>query len=480
MRTAAVLWLVVAAPCLANPTPELTTADRRNPRRLYEYNGIKQTLFKHDVTGTTLQFVENSGICETTKGVNQTSGYMSVGNDMNMFYWFFEARSNPTSAPLAMWLNGGPGCSSMIGLFQENGPCHFPDGARQPVVNPNSWNTFANMLYVDQPIGTGFSYGSDGATSTVAAAGYVWNMLQAFYAAFPAYTSRDFGLWTESYGGHYGPEFAAHIHEQNARIDAGCLQGEKVNLVALGINNGWIHPETQYRSYADFALRNNHRQLIQADEHERYVAAVDSKCVPAIQKCQGTAGSNSDCLKAADICAKAAEAPIEDAGDFNSYDIRASSKSRDEPPGTHVGYLSNPEIQRAIGAQQRYDECPDKPYMAMYSSGDDSRSFLGRLSTVVQQGTNVLIWAGDADWICNWMGNLDVADMVSHAKADEFKNATMSSYTVGGRQYGEFKTAGSLSWLRVFDAGHEVPFYQPEVSLQAFKQIMQKQPLKST
>ncbi|KAL8413178.1 hypothetical protein RB594_004700 [Gaeumannomyces avenae] len=433
MKTAAVLWLVATAPCLATPTPELTTADRRNPRRLYEYNGIKQTLFKHDVTGTTLQFVENSGICKTTKGVNQTSGYMSVGNDMNMFYWFFEARSNPTSAPLAMWLNGGPGCSSMIGLCQENGPCHFPDGARQPVVNPNSWNTFANMLYVDQPIGTGFSYGSDGATSTVAAAGYVWNMLQAFYAAFPAYTSRDFGLWTESYGGHYGPEFAAHIHEQNARIDAGCLEGEKINLVALGINNGWIHPETQYWSYADFALRNNHRRLIGADEHHKYVAAVDRDCVPAMQKCQGTTGSNSDCLKAADICAKAAEAPIEDAGDFQL---------------------------RAIGAQQRYDECPDKPYMAMYNSGDDSRSFLGRLSTVVQRGTYVLIWAGDADWICNWMGNLEVADMVSHAKADEFKNATVSSYTAGGKQYGEFKTAGSLGWLRVFDAGHEVPFYR--------------------
>ncbi|KAL8323934.1 hypothetical protein RB597_008792 [Gaeumannomyces tritici] len=375
---------------------------------------------------------------------------MSVGNDMNMFYWFFEARSNPTSAPLAMWLNGGPGCSSMIGLFQENGPCHFPDGARQPVVNPNSWNTFANMLYVDQPIGTGFSYGSDGATSTVAAPGY-----------------------TKSYGGHYGPEFAAHIHEQNARIDAGCLEGEKTNLVALGIGSGWIHPETQYRSYADFALRNNHRQLIGADEHQKYVAAVDRDCVPAMQKCQGTTGSNSDCLKAADICAKAAEAPIEDAGGFNSYDARVSPKSRDGPRDTHVGYLSNPEAQRAIGARQRYDECPDKPYMAMYNSGDDSRSFLGRLSTVVQRGTNVLIWAGDADWICNWMGNLEVADMVSHAKADEFKNTTVSSYTVGGKQYGEFKTAGSLSWLRVFDAGHEVPFYQAEVSLQAFKQIMQ-------
>lgn len=64
------------------------------------------------------------------------------------------------------------------------------------------------MLYVDQPIGTGFSYGTDEATSTVTAAPFVWKLIQAFFEAFPTYESREFGLWTESYGGHYGPEFA--------------------------------------------------------------------------------------------------------------------------------------------------------------------------------------------------------------------------------------------------------------------------------
>lgn len=69
-------------------------------------------------------------------------------------------------------------------------------------------NVFQNMLYVDQPIGTGFSYGDDEATSTVTAAPFVWNFMQAFFDAFPTYESREFGLWTESYGGHYGPDFA--------------------------------------------------------------------------------------------------------------------------------------------------------------------------------------------------------------------------------------------------------------------------------
>lgn len=80
------------------------------------------------------------------------------------------------------------------------------------------------------------------ADSTPAAAPAIWKLVQTFLTQFPEYESRDFGLFTESYGGHYGPEFAYYFQQQNAAIDAGKLTGEKINLVALGINNGWIDP----------------------------------------------------------------------------------------------------------------------------------------------------------------------------------------------------------------------------------------------
>lgn len=175
-------------------------------------NGIKYNVFEHAATGAKIRFVKNSGICETSPGVNQYSGYLSIGTNQNMCqcpilsqarplmrstgFWFFEARNNPATAPLATWFNGGPGCSSMIGLFQENGPCHFVDGASTPSNNTYSWNNFANMLYIDQPIGTGFSYGIDDVSSTVDAATEVWRLLQAFYAQFPQYQNRDFGIFT--------------------------------------------------------------------------------------------------------------------------------------------------------------------------------------------------------------------------------------------------------------------------------------------
>lgn len=178
-----------------------------------ETNGITYSVYEHTATNATLDIVEDSGICETTPGVKTYSGYLSVGTNMSMWFWFFEARNNASAAPLALWLNGGPGCSSMIGLFQEHGPCHFVNGSDEPSLNPHSWNTYANMLYVDQPIGTGFSFGDDQATSTVTAAPFVWKFMQAFFEAFPKYESREFGLWTESYGGHYGPEFAGKCRQ---------------------------------------------------------------------------------------------------------------------------------------------------------------------------------------------------------------------------------------------------------------------------
>lgn len=124
-------------------------------------NGIPYRTFYHADTNSKLSIVSNSGICETTPNVNQLSGYIRISEDINLFFWFFESRNSPATAPLALWLNGGPGCSSMLGLFVEHGPCRFPDGSpagSDPVLNEESWNSYANMLYLDQPVGVGFRF----------------------------------------------------------------------------------------------------------------------------------------------------------------------------------------------------------------------------------------------------------------------------------------------------------------------------------
>lgn len=81
--------------------------------------------------------------------------------------------------------------------------------------------------------------------------------------------------------------------------------------------------------------------------------------------------------------------------DFDVYDIREPSADP-FPPETYVAYLQRPDIMKAIGAQVTYGECPDEPYYKIANTGDDARSFLDTLSTVVQSGISTLIWAGDA------------------------------------------------------------------------------------
>lgn len=99
-----------------------------------------------------------AGICQQRDDVKSISGYVDVSTDEHIFFWFFEARNvDPKTAPLTTWINGGPGASSMIGLFQEMGPCSV-DADGSVVNNPYSWTNNSNLLFIDQPVQTGFSY----------------------------------------------------------------------------------------------------------------------------------------------------------------------------------------------------------------------------------------------------------------------------------------------------------------------------------
>lgn len=96
------------------------------PRQLpASVNGLKTIL---SPSGVTIRYKEpgKEGICETTPGVNSYTGYIDLAPDSHTFFWFFEARHNPADAPLTLWLNGGPGSDSLIGLFQGKFPRFLP------------------------------------------------------------------------------------------------------------------------------------------------------------------------------------------------------------------------------------------------------------------------------------------------------------------------------------------------------------------
>ncbi|XP_039158188.1 serine carboxypeptidase-like 18 isoform X2 [Eucalyptus grandis] len=93
------------------------------------------------------------------------TGYIGVRefDDVQLFYYFIESERSPKDEPLMLWLTGGPGCSSLSGLIYEIGPLNFnyknSSGNRPTfLLNPYSWTKVANIIFLDQPVGAGFSY----------------------------------------------------------------------------------------------------------------------------------------------------------------------------------------------------------------------------------------------------------------------------------------------------------------------------------
>ncbi|XP_028761512.1 serine carboxypeptidase-like 46 isoform X2 [Neltuma alba] len=178
---------------------------------------------------------------------NQYAGYITVDENQHraLFYYFAEAESEPASKPLVLWLNGGPGCSSVgAGALVEHGP--FKPSENALVKNEYSWNREANMLYVESPAGVGFSYSANESfyefvnDEITARDNLVF--LQRWLTRFPEYKSNDFFITGESYAGHYVPQLAQLIVQTKT----------KFNLKGIAIGNPLLEFNTDLNSRAEF------------------------------------------------------------------------------------------------------------------------------------------------------------------------------------------------------------------------------------
>lgn len=143
-------------------------------------------------------------------GFDQFSGYFTVNekNQRKLFYWYVESQNDPATDPVVLWTNGGPGCSGLLGFGTEHGPFYI-DRQGDITPNPYSWNKIANMLYIEQPAGVGYSYSQDkndyktGDTETAADN---YELILEFLRRFPERQNNPFYIASESYGGHYMPQ----------------------------------------------------------------------------------------------------------------------------------------------------------------------------------------------------------------------------------------------------------------------------------
>ncbi|KAL2043728.1 hypothetical protein N7G274_003247 [Stereocaulon virgatum] len=512
-------------------------------------NGVTtlKSKFNSDIT---ISYKE-PGICETTPGVKSYSGYVHLppgtlsdlgvyqNYSINTFFWFFESRKDPANAPLSIWLNGGPGSSSMIGLLQENGPCVINDDSNSTTLNPWSWNNEVNMLYIDQPVQTGFSWdiltnvtldltNTDGPTpadftngvpqqnntfmvgtlpsqepantvnTTQNAARALWHFAQTWFQEFPDYKPNNdaISIFTESYGGRYGPAYAAFFEEQNQRIANGSFKENGnayiIHLDTLGIINGCVDYLTQALSYLDMAYNNTYGiQAINKYQHDSGVTYFRQPggCREQIVKCRAAAdagdpnmtGNNSTvndaCNTAYLDCYDNIDYQYTSSG-RDVYDIAANATDP-FPPNYYFGYLSQAYVQAALGVPVNWTQSNSAVFTAFsertadYVRTDIRGGFLDDLAYVLESGIKVALIYGDRDYICNWIGGEEVSLAVDYNQKDAFHSAgytnitTNSSY-VGGlvRQHGNF------SFSRVFQAGHEVPAYQPETAYRIFSRAI--------
>jgi cathepsin A (carboxypeptidase C) len=351
-----------------------------------------------------------------------------------------------------MWLNGGPGCSSLIGLFQELGPSTISPEL-EITRNDYSWNNNASVIFVDQPVNVGYSYTNSNTTdSSPAAADDMYALLTLFFSEFKEYASQDFHIAGESYAGHYIPAMGHRIVSE---------AGSNINLKSLLIGNGLTDPLTQYAYYRPMACGEGGYPSVLS---ESACAKMDDALPGLEQQIQGCYdGELSQCQSAFSEGNSAFFGPYQATG-ADVYDVRADHQSAQSGSAQ---WLNKKDVMEALGAEvQAYEECDNDVYGGFEKTGDWMKP-IHRLVPDVLAKIPVLIYAGDADYICNWLGNQAWTKALDWPGKDAFNAAQSQPLRADGQDadYGKLWTSGGFGFAQIFQASHMVPFNQPVGSL---------------
>jgi cathepsin A (carboxypeptidase C) len=410
-----------------------------------------------EVSGVLLETSSDDSNKLCDKNVAQHHGYfkLSGGKDKEYFYWLFEAKENPETAPLVMWLTGGPGCSSELALFTENGPCSVNDDGESTKPNPFSWNSKANLVFLDQPAGTGYSYGgasSDTDSDEATIGEDLYHFMQELVKTYPQYHKAPFYIFGESYAGHFVPAAGHHIMDGNAKKD-----GEYIALKGIGVGNGLTNPEIQYPYYPQMAFHSDTTpKIIQEEDYQNMLKAIPS-CVAKIKDCQT---NDPSCSEAFQQCNFDMINPVQDTG-VNVYNLNEQCTL---PPlcgdYSHVkAYLNNPRVMQTLGVRKTWKTCNFGINSMFHTDWMHNQDV--HIPPMLENGMRALIYAGDVDFICNWMGNKAWTLNLDWSGKDAFNKAKDLAWTVNGKTVGTERNSGPFTFLRLHGAGHMVPQDQP-------------------
>ncbi|XP_061421857.1 lysosomal protective protein-like [Lethenteron reissneri] len=431
------------------------------------------------------------------------SGYLDASGTKRLHYWFVESQSNPSKDPLVLWLNGGPGCSSMEGLLAEHGPYLVqPDGVSL-LYNPYAWNKISSVLYLEAPAGVGFSYSADKNYTTgddqVSMDNYL--ALKSFFAKFPEWSKHDLYLTGESYAGFYLPTLAVRV-----------MEDPSINLKGMAVGNGLSSFEINDNSIVYFAYYHgligedlwvNLQQHCCSEGKCNFFSPGDPQCSKLVEKVSvvvGGIGLNIYNLYAP--CAGGVPPPAARTTEwalpwyhrflfsqhkFQHLHVEAAlwklhsqrGPVRLDPPCVNssnmAAYLNDDYVRRALhipSGVPSWEICSAEVgsrYQSTYTSMKDHYlKLLGALKY------RILLYNGDVDMACNFLGEEWFVESLQQKVTVERRPWLFED---GSSQIAGFvKEFSNLAFLTVKGAGHMVPTDNPRAAYTMFSHFIQKQP----
>ncbi|KAJ7025527.1 serine carboxypeptidase [Mycena alexandri] len=423
--------------------------------------------------------IKKSNFCD--EGVGAYTGYIDI-QARHLFFYFFESRSNPDKDDVVLWTNGGPGCSSGIGLLMELGPCRVVKAENGTVHHPESWNSNQNIFFIDQPIGVGFSYAEYGesVSTTEEAAQDIAAFVAIFFAHFTKFQGRGFHLSGESYGGRYLPVFAAAVYDQNPRLVKAGIP--PINLTSVIIGNGMTDAVRMMPAWYEQQCSSATLPPVQDIQTCVQMKMRMSRCTKWLKEsCQDTFDF-INCAAAFAFCEEITLIPYMATG-LNRYDIsksceQTSSRLCYDEIDEIVKYLNQKDVQELLGVEvSQYNSCSEKVGIDFSLTLDMYVGSTEYIAGLLERDVRVLIYAGTYDFVCNWVGNEAWTLALEWTGHAEFSSQPLREWTVDGKRAGKTRSAKGLTFATVDAAGHMVPYDKPKESLQMVNRWIAGEPL---
>ena len=456
----------------------------------------------------------NASNASTPHPLHMSAGYLPArpprrgssdstpADDANLYFLLLRARHTPPKRKLIIWFNGGPGCSSFDGAMMEIGAWRMDgNGGLVWAQDGGSWNEYADVLFLDQPVGTGFSYVNTNAyaTSLPQAALEVVYFLKQFVQVFPEYardieqkygksgSGVDVYLAGESFAGQYIPYTA------DALIKAGI--NSPVSLKGIAIGNGFIDPDSQYGTELETMVAK--KLWSPSSSQYQAVHKIVRACRKELDKSKGRGGvrDNDTCDQILrtiiDETTKILSTNVHSVDDrkcINIYDVRlidsapACGMNWPTTLAATYTYLARGDVRKALHVDDRHKpeawvECNNNVGSAMRTDTVSSPS-VTLLPAILESGVKVMLFAGEEDLICNAIGVKRTADNLIWGGKKGFGNAPIMDWTVNGKLAGSWQTSRNLTYVGIRGASHMVGVDMPVESNDMILRFMEVDYLK--